>query len=142
MDIFSKKMKAVEIRIPCKQEDFQDVVNQLSHEEREFIMEMEQKYFTIDTITVDSFYSHAFIHEDDLNRILDIYRLRQISFDCIDITEAYNKGENINVEFKIGLDDYLMNLYTVDDVLDKITKVGMECLNRVDLMILEKEKAG
>ena len=70
--------------------------------------------------------------DEYISMLTSIFRKYNIKFSITDVTAQFVKT-NI---FKIK--SYVFSNVTIDDVLDKINKSGMESLNEIDYMILNK----
>ncbi len=70
--------------------------------------------------------------EEYINILTSIFRKYNVKFSITDVTAQFAKT-NI---FKIK--SYVLDNMSTDDVLDKISKSGIESLNEIDYMVLNK----
>ena len=116
-------------------EDIEDMTHPFYDEISQVIGEEDVKYM-------------GFTDEDDLFITLDDYRIEKVAFllqkyfivTKTDVTEKVISGE-IQAEYpevENGLfENFRLENTTVDNVLDKISSLGIESLDYIDKMILE-----
>ena len=114
-------------------EDIEDMTHPFYDEISQVIGEEDVKYM-------------GFTDEDDLFITLDEYRIEKVTFllqkyfiiSKTDVTEKVMSGE-IQVEYpevEYLFENFRLENTTVDNVLDKISSLGIESLDYIDKMIL------
>jgi hypothetical protein len=87
----------------------------------------------------------GFFTEKYLSFIVDLFEKHEIKYKITDVTSEYTNTTPIFNQF-VGkyknqedqIKSFMINNTSVDDILDKISKYGMESLNEVDYVILNK----
>lgn len=92
---------------------------------------------------------YTFLSDYKTDQVKTILSKNKILIDYSDITFMVLSGNNINKDFTVSfsnienkdvLDSYIKDNLTIDMVLDKILKSGIDSINKIDLIVLETKK--
>lgn len=92
---------------------------------------------------------YTFLNEEKTNQIKNIFSKNKVLIDYYDITNLVLSGSPINEEFNISfsdsknkelLDNFVKENLTIDMVLDKILKSGIQSINENDIDVLKTKK--
>lgn len=131
-------MKLFRFKTSLTMEDAIKINESLSPADQEFASQVDIKSY--DVIEDGRFCMYAFSDDVNITKAMHLFRKNGVPFKLKDISENALMGEiNVNdVEFKGQLNHWLMENLSVDDVLDKINKHGIESLTDIDRFVLNK----
>lgn len=87
----------------------------------------------------ENYWDQILMDEFILSYLIQILNKRKIKYFLTDITkEYYKKSEHVEEDFINEIDEFVDNLLTIDDVLDRINSVGLNKINLIELSFLER----
>ena len=81
------------------------------------------------------------IDKNALKYITDVIEQYNIIYEIKDLTKSVYFGEypfELDSEFKEKIDDIVLNLISVDDILEKIHNKGIKALSQKELVLLNQ----
>ena len=118
----------------------EDLYKNLTFQELEDLESYDMKAYDIEIDNKMS--SYIITTRYVLTRIILFFRQRNIEFDYEDISDEvfFNQIKFDDENFSKNIDNFIKENITVDQILDKINKFGIETLSSIDKKRLENHK--
>ena len=124
--------KLYKISTNLSESEIDEAKSHFDFDDEKLVKSVEYDIF-IDVIEDDGTVSYVACNDYNLDLILSLFKKHSIFYELEDVTIPFLRGQ-IDVD---KIYDYLAENLTIDDVLDKITEMGINSLSDLDRKILD-----
>ncbi len=139
-------MRFIKVTTNLTKPEIDSILASTSTDDKTTIANLYDSFSHVELIEVDKTVSmFAVIHQNIITDVFELYVKMGINFKYEDITERVlfscleaNSYPEVSKKLSKLINEYISNYLTVDNVLDKISEMGRDSLNEVDMKVLSK----
>jgi len=136
------ELKLIRFDFNFKTSDAYDVIYEsINKDEKNNISNITYKFPNTSSMVDDELYWDIILVDTEvlfyLENILVKYGVVYTITEICDL--YYKKSKKIKNEFILKIDEYIENLFDVDNILDRINEIGIDKINKFELSYLEKQ---